>query len=358
MSVSVRRGIAKDINDLVRQRQITEDQLLHLMWIFSQEENVKITRNMTRRLLRLEKYSEATIQKVTAFLQQVKECQLEPLGASDSEGAAQSQPQPSGEASTSIVSIEYDAAAENQLEQLREQEMKRRKVRSLENREARAPKQSGLPEVHPEGGGGDRRGGLLAEPATGRYLTDVSVLNGWLALQTKHCKSSKKGGQSLAAPYGQATALPVNARVLVKKKKKRTRAAVGTTTRRATTAARPKGTRKKRPVVVVVEEDEEEEQSSASDASIEVVPLQLDEEEGIQRSRSNEGEVVAYNSEGGYGEEEDEDEDDEMLDLGVDEEAEEDEEDELEEDSVISGQELSDDLGIEGSIQFGSESDD
>lgn len=324
---------------------------MHMMWIFSQEDNVKITRNMTRRLLRLEKYSEPTIQKVMAFLEQVKNCPRDTSESethSESEGAAAGSTTQHREAPA--LSLEYDATSDNQLELLREQEMKRRKVRSLESREAKAPREPALPLIHPEGGG------RIGSPAA-RYLTDVEVLNGWLTQQTKLSKSSKKSGPGVAAPYSMATALPIAARIaLTKKKKKRA------PTRRKTTTARPKTTtrRRVRRVPQHEEEDEDDEEEDVASDSIEVVPVEKED-----RMEDDDDEHEGGYEDAGFGDagegnaDEDDEEEDDMIDLGGEEDAEDEEEDEDQlEASVIEGEELSDDLGLEGSLQFGSDSDE
>jgi hypothetical protein len=343
MSVAERKRIAKQIDGLIRQRRISEDQLLHLMWLFSQEENVKITRNMTRRLLRLEKYSENTIKKVTNFLNQVEEC---PRVSPEQGNRDRQQQHHELPHQREHLTTEYDATADNQIELLREQEMKRRKVRTLKTRVERAPRDDALPHVSPDDRlrvGGEEAQGVV-------HLVDADVLNIWLVKQTKHCKSAKKNGPGIAAPYGKATALPVSVRIIPKKKKRRTRKAA---TRRASTAIKKAPVRKK-PV-----DDEEEEMSSYSSEE-EVAGLVLVDRENAPRFGEDElGE--SYVVGGAYDEDDSQvgsEEEDEVL--LVDEEAEDDED--LDEDSigddVMEGDELSDDLGIDGSVYGRSSSDD
>jgi hypothetical protein len=181
-------------------------------------------------------------------------------------------------------------------------------------------------------------------------LADADVLAGWLLKTTKQCKSAKKTGPNIAAPYGQATALPVSVRVIPKRKKRRTRKVS------RATSTKPKAQRKKRTRVVVEEADdldeEEDESSVALSDGDEVVILDqegLDQEAEFGQPYDDEDEDSQAGS--------DEEEDDIIL---VDEDAE--DEDEQSEGSlvedVIEGEELSDDLGIEGDIYLRSSSDD
>ena len=307
-----RKRIANQIDGLIRQKRISEEQLLHLMWLFSQEENVKITRNMTRRLLRLEKYSEKTIKKVTKFLSQVEACpSLSPEIKADS---TRDLPSPEPELTT-----EYDATSDNQLELLREQDMKRRKVRKLQDRASSAPQEKKLPPIAPM---------ELQEFQQNEYLTDADVLNSWLFVQTKYCKAAKKHGPGIAAPYGKATALPVSVRVISKKKKRRARKA--SQVRPSTSnAAQPS----KRRAILVLPEVEDEDSSSSS--SSEIIAKIKDEDVIVE----SEGGIYDYSENEGEGSE-----DDEVLLVDDEAEEEEDDEDSLGED-VIEGEELSEDLG-------------
>ena len=315
-----RQRLAKHIDGLVRQKRISKDQLLHLMWIFSQEENVKITRNMTRRLLRLEKYSEETIKKVTAFLVQVEKSP--PPETADLAPV----PKPTRRLSRDHIPTEYDATADNQLEMLREQDMKRRRVRTLQKRAAAAPMITELPTIAVQ---------QLDRLPPPRHLADADILIGWLVKQTKHCKSSKKTGPTIAAPYSTATALPVHARVIPKRKKRRK------PRKRATTAPRTHIRRAE------VEVEAEEEYESSSDVEGEQGSLReiIVEEEELGQFQ------VEFDEKGEEGEE---DEDEVVL---LDEDEEEEGDSLVDGEDIIGGEELSDDLSV-ASLQFGSDSDE
>jgi hypothetical protein len=64
---AIRQKVSSRIERLLKSKALNDDQLLHLLFIFSREEDVKITRNQARRLLRLEKYSDATINQVVRY---------------------------------------------------------------------------------------------------------------------------------------------------------------------------------------------------------------------------------------------------------------------------------------------------
>jgi len=334
MSRNDRKRIANQIDGLIRQKRISEDQLLHLMWLFAQEENVKITRNMSRRLLRLEKYSEETIKKVTKFLSQVKACpRVSPEIKADS---ARNLPSPQAELTT-----EYDATSDNQLELLREQDMKRRKVRKLQDRASSGRNGGRLPQILPmEIEERDEKS------RSGVHLVDADILQGWLLRQTKQCKAAKKQGPGIAAPYGRATALPVSVRVISKKKKKRRARKSSnsrTSAKKPMRAASTAPNRSKRRAV-----GEMEDEDSGSVSSSEII-----EELQVEKDIVQESEGGVYDCSEGEGSEEEEE------DLLVDEEAEEEEDDEDESlgEDVIEGEQLSDDLEMRGSIYLESSSE-
>lgn len=54
-SSSARQKIAKRIEKLTKEKALSEDQLLHLQFIFSRDDSVKILADRTRRLFRIDK---------------------------------------------------------------------------------------------------------------------------------------------------------------------------------------------------------------------------------------------------------------------------------------------------------------
>jgi|JI10StandDraft_1071094.scaffolds.fasta_scaffold22723_1 hypothetical protein len=54
-SSSARQKIAMRIEKLTKQKALSEDQLLHLQFIFSRDDSVKILADRTRRLFRIDK---------------------------------------------------------------------------------------------------------------------------------------------------------------------------------------------------------------------------------------------------------------------------------------------------------------
>jgi hypothetical protein len=198
-----RKSVADKIETLIRQKRLSDDQLLHLMWIFAQEENVKISRSETCRLLLLERYNDDTIKKVMDFLSEIEKI---PVAKNL---------QPAGSASSSTTTL-----VNNTITREREvEEMKKRKiVGELRQRVQDRPTNGRLPRATPEE---DNR---RADVGHGHHtFSEAHVLSGWLVQQLKYTKAAKKTKPTLVAPTGTATALPLAARIVPKKKKRKPR---------------------------------------------------------------------------------------------------------------------------------------
>ena len=124
-----RQTIVDKIESLNRQKRINESQMLHIFWILSQEEGVPITRSQTRRLIRLERYSDETILKLKEFLIEIEKNSY-PL-KNQKEGSVY----PKATAHPSLLSSLS----------LKEQEMKRRKIVALKSQLSSATATNKLP---------------------------------------------------------------------------------------------------------------------------------------------------------------------------------------------------------------------
>lgn len=267
-----RKHVAEKIESLIRQRKMGDDQLLHLMWLFAQEENIKITRSQTRRLLRLEKYSDETIKKVTDFLTEVEKYPVvknfQPIGVS------------SGSSSSTTTSSKGYIN-----ENVAEQEMKKRKVVAQLRQRVQQQSQTGLrlPRARPEEENGNQSGQTA--------FSDANVLSGWLVQQMKFTKAAKKIKPTLAAPVGTATALPISVRVVPKKKKRK---------------PRKKGVTKKRKEEEEQEEEEEEQVVTVPEDEIPQEDEENDEEEGEANEEEEDVEDAPVGFEMEKGEEDEE----------------------------------------------------
>lgn len=232
--MSARKNVAEQIESLIRERKMGEDEMLHLMWIFAQEENVKITRSNHRRLLRLEKYSDETIQKVMDFLVQVEKYEAPDKIPGYSEQQQQQQQHRRGVGELQLLE-ERQTQARKELEKLRVQEMKRRKVNALnaammknQQRHSEAVAEAGpvaaasrrLPKM------------MLAEDSSNAQIMehanvasdDSAIVSLWLTKQLKITRAAKKVNPTFIAPTGDS-AMPTQSRVIPKKKKRRKKTA-------------------------------------------------------------------------------------------------------------------------------------
>lgn len=195
-----RKHVAEQIENLIRQKKLGEQQLLHLMWIFAQEENVKITRSENRRLLRLEKYTDDTLKKVMEFLNEVEKYPI-----------VKNIPQQQG--SHTKTQHQQPSPVDN-TEQLRTQEMKRQKVSRLQQMATPSnSKTSKLPIIQPDNVKLDHN----------TDYADADIVRNWFIRQTKLSKAAKKMNPQLIAPTGTGSALPISIRVVPKKKKRKPR---------------------------------------------------------------------------------------------------------------------------------------
>ncbi len=299
-----RKHVAEQIESLIRQKKLGETQLLHLMWIFSHEDNIKITRNENRRLLRLEKYNDDTLKKVIDFLGEVEKYPT--VKISPQSGAASS-------VSTSKVVPQSD-----NLEVLRSQEMKRQKVARLQNL-ATPRDRDRLPRTLPEE--------IRVEHA--REFSDADIVKTWFIRQTKFSKAAKKINPTLVAPLGKGSAMPMSVRVVPKKKKRK---------------PRKKSDKKRKEEENIENEEEEIEEEIEIEEIDEAIPVleklgnepdpavNEDEEQlqgGDEASEASEIDEapVGFEMEKEDGEEEEEIDDDDEIVSGEDEDGEEEEDD-------------------------------
>jgi len=301
-----RKHVAEKIETLIRQKKMGDDQLMHLMWLFAQEENIKITRSQTRRLLRLEKYSEETIKKVIDFLSEVEKYpvakNLQQTGAAAATNTNNPTNVPKGYINENVA----------------EQEMKKRKVVAQLRQRVQQQSQTGLrlPKARPE----EENGQQLSQTA----FSDALVLSGWLVQQMKFTKAAKKIKPTLAAPIGTATALPISVRVVPKKKKRKPRKKSAAPKKRKEDEEQQEE-EEEEPLVAPEDEPphpdenaDEEPKANEEEEEAEDAPVGFEMEKEEEEEEEGEGEVESEPSDD---EEEEEDGDDEN-----DEEDEEDEE--------------------------------
>lgn len=276
-----RKYIAEHIESLIRQRKLGEDEMLHLIWLCDQEENVKITRSHHRRLLRLEKYSDETMKKVTDFLKEVEKYESRGVTASESTGnsSASTAAKPA-----SVVRLleERQEQARSELEKLREQEMKRRKVTTLNNRVAATQATATaavkrLPRAIPTDVA-ITTGATTTYHHTPEGEADAALVSDWLMRTMKLTRAQKKVNPKFIAPDGDI-AMPIHARVVPKKKKRKNRRK----------SRKTSGERKPRGKKVAEQEDEDEDE----DEEIELPEEESNEEAGIANEEEEEEEEDA-----------------------------------------------------------------
>lgn len=199
MLSATQQRVASRIEKLLREKRLNENQLLHLLYIFSREEKVKITRSQNCRLLRIERYSEDTINRVTQFLDVV-----ESLDSSDL-----IKKQPSGGA------VEPTSMSKRKSKTPQAIATVTKKIIRPVQRKKQIER---LPSIqHPSTI--SKHVSTLADESA---FTDISALNDWLAQQTKCGKQARKVDPSICCPDGSTTLSLSDRQVPVKKKRKKT----------------------------------------------------------------------------------------------------------------------------------------
>lgn len=295
-----RKQIGERIETLLRQKKITEHQQNHLLWIFEQEGNVKFTRDETRRLFRLDNYTDETIEKVSSFIETVEAT----ISSSTTMVATTT------DAST-VTKQSTKSGAANTVDA----QKKRRIINRLQRGATSKAAVERLPKIVVD----------VEYIKREREISDSAIISGWLSGQTKLSKAVKKISPTLFAPNGLATAMPLSIRVIPKKKKRK---------------PRKKTVKKQKEEIEEVEEEEEEvegeveEEEEAGEQQEEVVEGAEEvegEEEEVDDEEDVEDAPVGFEMEK---EESGDDDDDEQNDSGQDEDGEEVEEEENDDDDV------------------------
>lgn len=196
MSSVNRHKIVTRVEKLIKDKALTEDQLLHLLYIFSREDKVKITANQTRRLFRLEKYSDDTIKNVLQFLDVAETQRI--VG-------------PENPVQVIKPSIHQNPPIEEMSKRARE--VKKKLLITQPLIEVKETLPLILPPVGDEIQANDI--GVAAN------VENKSVLSSWLVEQTKRGKQAKKIDPQLCCPT-MLSVLSTNNRQLPPKKRKKT----------------------------------------------------------------------------------------------------------------------------------------
>jgi hypothetical protein len=199
MLAATQQKVAKRIEKLLREKRMNDNQLLHLLYIFSREEKVKITRSHHCRLLRVERYGEETLKNVIQFLDVV-----ESLDSTDLIPKKETQQRSSIDMSKRKSRISHhipDSSA---------QRVVRPKI-------ARKAPES-LPRVEMPGMSSQPVRTMAGEDSA----SNVTALNEWMTQQIKRAKQARKMDPSICCP-GSMSTLPVSDRQIpLKKKRKKT----------------------------------------------------------------------------------------------------------------------------------------
>ena len=258
--VASQQKVASRIEKLVREKRLSEDQLLHLLYIFSREEKVKITRSQNCRLLRLERYGEDTIKKVTQFLDVV-----ETTASSDSTIVKKEK----GPIAAIETMSKRKAVAAAPTPTTTTQQQQKKVILRVPKRQA--PER--LPPVKMPAAHSAALSSLSDESA----FSDVSALNDWLVQQTKLGKQARKIDPAICCPETTSTVMSLSDRQIPIKKKR-------------------KKTAKKRASQRVKEEEEEEEVEVVIPEEVSIPIAEEDEvilvgeEEGIEELADEEDE--------------------------------------------------------------------
>lgn len=271
---AIQQKVASRIEKLLREKRLNENQLLHLLYIFSREEKVKITRSQNCRLLRIERYGEDTINRVTQFLDVVESLEASDLIKKDSSGGSVED--------TPVIMSKRRSRTSHILASTKPVKKIARPIHRTKKEAERLPSIQ-LPATI------SRQVSTLADEAAS---SDVSSLNEWLVQQTKRGKQARKIDPSICCPETSTTLCLADRQVPLKKKRKKT--------------AKKRSSQKNK------EEEEEEEEvelviAKDNDDVDEVVIIGEEDDEIIADEEADEDDVDIID-------EDDDDEDDEEPD--------------------------------------------
>lgn len=251
-AMSVRHAsVGRKIERFIRERRFSERELLHLLWIFNKDQSVKITRNFSRRLLRLEKYGESTLDELEKFLSQI-----ETKSASDQKSQKADSPSSTSSQSMSTMSRLRE---QQQMQSLQDQISKKRKLQHITRKTHRfinpLDQLTSLPVAIPRAVNVNNGGSDHVAEIDAIAVANDPLLGSWETLQKKTSRAGRKINVEVICAGSSSNCLPIALRSVRKPPKPKTK--------------RQSATRKKsrlessvkveeEPAIVIEEEEEEE----------------------------------------------------------------------------------------------------